>query len=143
MLLLFEDKKPLLCFEFSKLRTDVFELIYLDLSRLCLGLELNRSKKEALWLGSNKIKTDTPFGVHWPKDYVNALGICCTTDQNICFQNKNLESILLSAERFLLFPIECFIYTLLLFPTNNLEFSLRSNINKMKRQILIKHKFRF
>ena len=66
-----------------------------DLFRLCSGLELNRSKTEALWLGSNKNRTDTPFGIRLPKDYVNALAICFTTDQNISY-SKNLESRLLS-----------------------------------------------
>ena len=70
----------------------------LDLFRLCSGLELNRSKTEALWLGSNKSRTDTPFGIRWPKDYVNALGICFTTDQNIPY-GKNLESRLFSLEK--------------------------------------------
>ena len=63
----------------------------LDLCRLCSGLELNRSKTEALWLCSNKNRTSTPFGIRWPKDYVNALGICFTTDQNISY-SKNLEN---------------------------------------------------
>ena len=71
-------------------------LICLDY--ICLGLELNRSKTEALWLGSNKNRTDTPFGIRWPKDYVNALGICFTTDQSISY-SKNLESRLLSLEK--------------------------------------------
>ena len=35
----------------------------LDLFRLCSGLELNRSKTEALWLGSNKNRSDTPFAI--------------------------------------------------------------------------------
>ena len=39
----------------------------LDLLRLCSGLELNKSKTEALWLGSNKNRTDTPFGIRWPE----------------------------------------------------------------------------
>ena len=69
-----------------------------DLFRLCSGLELNRSKTEALWLGSNKNRTDTPFGIRWPKDYVNTLGICFTTDPNISY-SKNLESRLLSLEK--------------------------------------------
>ena len=70
----------------------------LDLFRQCSGLELNRSKTEALWLGSNKNRTDTPFGIRWPKVYVNALGICFTTDQNISY-SKNLEPRLLSLEK--------------------------------------------
>ena len=70
----------------------------LDLFRLCSGLELNKSKTEALWLGSNKRRTNTPFGIRWPKDYVNALGICFTTDQNISY-SKNLEPRLFSLEK--------------------------------------------
>ena len=66
--------------------------------RLCSGLELNRSKTEALWLGSNKNRTDKPFGIRWPRDYVNALGICFTTDQNTSY-GKNLEPRLLSLEK--------------------------------------------
>ena len=70
----------------------------LDLFRLCSGLKLNTSKTEALWLGLNKSRTNTPFGIRWPKDYVNALGICFTTDQNISY-SKNLESRLFSLEK--------------------------------------------
>ena len=70
----------------------------LDLFRLCSGLELNRSKPEALWLGSNKNRTDTPFGIRWPEDYVNALGVCFTIDQNIS-DSKNLETRLSSLEK--------------------------------------------
>ena len=54
-------------------------------------LELNRFKTEELCLGSDKNRTDLPFGIRWPKDYVNALGICFTTDQNISY-SKNFES---------------------------------------------------
>ena len=70
----------------------------LDLFRLCSGLELNRSKTDALWLGSNKNRTDTPFGIRWPENYVNALGVCFTTDQNIS-DSKNLETRLSSLEK--------------------------------------------
>ena len=82
--------------ENTSLASNIFEM--LDLFRLCSGLELNRSKTEALWLGSNKNRTDAPFGNRWPKDYVNALGICFTTDQSISY-SKNLESRLLSLEK--------------------------------------------
>ena len=70
----------------------------LDLFRLCLGLELNTSKTEALWLSSNKHRTDTPFGIRWPKDYVNALGICFSSDENISY-SKNLQPKLISLEK--------------------------------------------
>ena len=45
----------------------------------------------ALWLGSNKNRTDTPFCIHWPEGYFNALGVCFTIDQNIS-DSKNLET---------------------------------------------------
>ena len=70
----------------------------LDLFRLCSGLELNMSKTEALWLGSNKHRTDTLFGRRWPKDYVNALGICFSSDENISY-SKNSQPKLLSSEK--------------------------------------------
>ena len=41
---------------------------------------------------------------------------------------------------YLLFPIACFLYTLLPFPRGYVG-ALRSNINKTKHQILIKYKF--
>ena len=70
----------------------------LDLFRLCSGLELNTSKTEALWLGSNKHRTDTPFGIRGPKDYVNAFGICFSSDENISY-SENLQPKLLSLEK--------------------------------------------
>ncbi|XP_078355036.1 uncharacterized protein LOC144639618, partial [Oculina patagonica] len=75
----------------------------LDLFKLCSGLELNRTKTEALWLGSNKNRTDTPFGIRWPKDYVNALATVLpgwtvsvdnTTSTSIFIQWANLTSLL-------------------------------------------------
>ena len=67
----------------------------LDLFRLCSGLELNRSKTEELWLGSNKNRSNIPFGIRWPKDHVDARGICY---QNIS-NSQNLELRLLSLEK--------------------------------------------
>jgi len=54
----------------------------------------------AFYVVSNKNRTDTPFGIRWPKDYVNALDISFTTDLDISYSN-NLESRLLSSEKFL------------------------------------------
>ena len=43
----------------------------------CLGLKINRTKSEAMWLGkwNSKNREDTPFNVKWPKDSVFALRI--------------------------------------------------------------------
>ena len=67
-------------------------------SKFCRGRYGPPCKTEALWLSSNKSRADTPFGIRWPKDYVNVLGICFTTDQNISY-GKNLESRLFSLEK--------------------------------------------
>ena len=76
-------------------------VIYLK-SQICLDNVRDSSsigpKLVALWLDSNKNRTDTPFGIRWSRVYANALGICFTTDQSISY-SKNLESRLLSLEK--------------------------------------------
>ena len=39
-----------------------------------VGLEINTTKTEVLWLGQWKNNQDTPFGFKWPKEPVLALG---------------------------------------------------------------------
>ena len=41
----------------------------------CSGLEIKKTKTEAMWLGEWKDKTDEPFGFKWPKEPINALGV--------------------------------------------------------------------
>ena len=43
--------------------------------RSCSGLELNKSKTEAMWLGCWATRKDTPYGFRWPENSVYALGI--------------------------------------------------------------------
>jgi len=66
------------------------------------GLELNKSKTEAMWLGCWATRKDTPFGFRWPENSVYALGIHISNDRNKCeslnFDKKleDLEKILYS-----------------------------------------------
>ena len=39
------------------------------------GLEINKHKTEAMWLGSWRNRNDKPFGFKWPQDSVHALGV--------------------------------------------------------------------
>ena len=47
----------------------------------CFGLEINTTKTEAMWLGKWKNRKDTPFGIKWPTEYTNPLGICSSQNQ--------------------------------------------------------------
>ena len=46
----------------------------LDIYGDCSGLKLNTAKTEALWLGKNAARKDTPFGIKWPETPICALG---------------------------------------------------------------------
>lgn len=43
------------------------------------GLELKKTKAEAMWLGSWADRSDTPFGLQWPIDSIQALEIFFVT----------------------------------------------------------------
>ena len=53
----------------------------LELFKRCSGLELNKTKTEAMRLGSWADRSDIPFGFPWPKDSIQALGIYFSYDQ--------------------------------------------------------------
>jgi len=73
--------------------------------RGCSGLELNKSKTEAMWLGRWATRKDTPFEFRWPENSVNAFGIHFSNNRSKCeslnFDNKleDLENILNSWKR--------------------------------------------
>jgi len=46
------------------------------------GLEINTTKTEGMWLDRWKNKSDMPFGFHWPRDPIKALGICFLYDED-------------------------------------------------------------
>ena len=56
----------------------------LELLKMCSGLEINKSKTEAMWLGSWREHTDTPFGFRWPTETIYALGIHFSYNLNLC-----------------------------------------------------------
>ena len=41
----------------------------------CSGLEINKSKTEGMWLGVSCKNTTKPFGIAWPVNFILALGI--------------------------------------------------------------------
>ena len=53
----------------------------------CSGLEINKTKTEAMWLGEWKEKTDEPFGFKWPKEPINALGV------SFSYNNANADRL--------------------------------------------------
>ena len=71
----------------------------------CSGLELNKTKTEAMWLGSWADCSDTLFGFRWPKDSIQALGIYFSYNQDVSdrlnFESKlkDLQNILNSWKR--------------------------------------------
>ncbi|KAL9974537.1 hypothetical protein ACROYT_G011583 [Oculina patagonica] len=77
----------------------------LEKFKRCSGLELNKSKTEAMWLGSWTSRKDTPFGFRWPENSVYALGIHfsndSTTSDRLNFEKKleELKKILNSWRR--------------------------------------------
>ena len=77
----------------------------LEKFRRCSGLELNKSKTEAMWLGSWVERKDKPFGFRWPEVSAYALGIHFTNDSStsdkLNFEKKleDLQRILNSWKR--------------------------------------------
>ena len=77
----------------------------LESFKKCSGLEVNKAKTEAMWLGLWAERKDTPFGFRWPKDSVYSLGIHFTKEKRISdalnFEKKleDLQKILNSWKR--------------------------------------------
>ena len=66
----------------------------------CLGLELNKSKTEAMWLGSWAGRKDKPFGFRWPEVSTYPLGIHFTNDSSTS-DKSNFEKKLEDLQRIL------------------------------------------
>ena len=49
----------------------------------CLGLQINHTKSEAMWLGKWKRREDILFNVRWPKDSVFVLGIHFSNSEKV------------------------------------------------------------
>ena len=52
------------------------------------GLEINRTKSEAMWLGSKQDYTDAFFGLVW-KRRLKILGVCFTCDKCASLVEEN------------------------------------------------------
>ena len=47
------------------------------------GLEINKHKTEAMWLGYWRNRKDKPFGFKWPQDSVHAHGVHFSYDSQL------------------------------------------------------------
>ena len=63
----------------------------------CSGLELNRSKTEAMWFRKNNPQPTNLFGINWPPKCV-CLGVCFSRDSEISAKD-NFEKRLLALEK--------------------------------------------
>ena len=69
------------------------------------GLEVNKHKTEAMWLGSWRNRSEKPFGFKWPHNSIYALGVHFSCDpvlaNKLNFEEKvyNLEQTLHSWKR--------------------------------------------
>ena len=69
----------------------------LESFKSCSGLELNRSKTEAMWFGKNNPQPTNLFGINWPPKCV-CLGVCFSRDSEISAKD-NFEKRLLALEK--------------------------------------------
>ena len=64
---------------------------------LATNAKINKSKTEALWVGTWKNRTDSPFNLNWRSDFVKFLGVYVgnktTNDQRIALANLNFGEI--------------------------------------------------
>ena len=72
----------------------------IELFSHCSGLEINKSKTEALWLGCLKYCKQKPFGYKWPDEPILALGIYFSYDKKKS-DKLNFEEKLAKMEKLL------------------------------------------
>ena len=72
----------------------------IELFSHCSGLEINKSKTEALWLGCLKYCKQKPFGFKWPDEPILALGIYFSYDKKKS-DKLNFEEKLAKMEKLL------------------------------------------
>ena len=65
----------------------------LEAFKSCSGLELNRSKTEAMWLGKNNPQPTNLFGINWPSKCV-CLGVCFFCDSKISVKDDFKKRLL-------------------------------------------------
>ena len=69
----------------------------LEAFRDCCGLELNRSKTEALWLGKTRPQLTNLFNINWPKKCV-CLGVSFSCDSEVSTKD-NFEKKFVALEK--------------------------------------------
>ena len=69
----------------------------LEAFRECCGLELNRSKTEALWLGKTRPQSPNLFNINWPKKCV-CLGVSFSCDSEASTKD-NFEKKFVALEK--------------------------------------------
>ena len=57
------------------------------------GLTINLNKTEAMWIGSSRKNKAKPFGIKWPSEPINALGIFYTYDQKLLLEKNFMENL--------------------------------------------------
>ena len=67
----------------------------LHLFKILCGLEINSSKTEGMWIGSQKNNDEKPLGINWPSEPIKALGVFFTYDQALLYEKiSNTDSII-------------------------------------------------
>ena len=76
----------------------LFEI--LNAFQLSSGLEVNKSKTEAMWLGALRHNPEAPSDITWPSKPINSLGIDFTYNEEVSYK-KNFEQKLTSMKSIL------------------------------------------
>ena len=69
----------------------LFEL--LDVFKDVSGLKINCTKTEGMWIGASKENKTKPFGIKWPTEPINALGLYFTYDLKLLKEKNFIERL--------------------------------------------------
>ena len=75
-------------------------LNFMDYLTLSTGLKLNKSKSEAMWIGSEAGNKTKPLGLRWPVSSIKCLGVQCNVnlelaiEENFAAKLKDLRCVL-------------------------------------------------
>ena len=65
----------------------------LDDFKKFLGLEVNPTKTEGMWIGSSRENKTKPFGIKWPNEPIKALGVYYSYDQKLLHEKTFIENL--------------------------------------------------
>ena len=71
--------------------TALFKL--LDFFRSVSGLKINCTKTEGMWIGSARHSKSKPFGIKWPDEPIEALGVYFTYDIKLLHEKNFIERL--------------------------------------------------